>query len=481
MQAATGAGKTVMASNMLATCEAKGFRGFFICHRQELVDQTGKTFRKNDMPYGFIASGMRADYTQPIQICSIDTLKNRLDQVPKPNLVIWDEAHHISANGWANTKAYFGEAKHIGLSATPERLDGRGLGEHFDMMVLGPEMSWLIDQGNLAHYDYLAPSIPDMSGVHTQMGDFKKGEAEMVMEGSKIIGDIVEHYQKYARGKRTIAFAVNVKHSIKMVEAFKQAGIRAIHLDGETRKADRKLAAQAFARGDIDVIWNVDLFGEGYDLAAQAEMDVTVDCVISARPTQSTGLYLQQVGRALRPKTDGSKAVILDHAGNVFRHGLPDMERTWSLEGRQKGQRRKKLDPDDLMIKQCPACFLVHTAAPVCPFCGHVHKVNKREIKEEEGNLEMIDADALKAQMRRQQGQAKTIEDLVATGMGESQARHIVAAREVKNQLRTDLYNIWTAAYTARLTPTKPIVSEIRRMKPKELKERISEFNRLVA
>ena len=205
----------------------------------------------------------------------------------------------------------------------------------------------------------------------------------------------------------------------------------AVHLDATMKKTDRKAASRAFADGQIDVLWNVDLFGEGYDLAAQAGRDVTVEAVILARPTQSVGLHRQQVGRALRRKDQ--PAVILDHSGNTLRHGLPCDEIEWSLADRQK---KKKGDEEAaIAIRQCPKCFTVHRPAPRCTFCGHVYEIRQREIDVIEDDLAEVDVATLRRNRLREQSGAHTLEDLIELGRRrnykhpEKWAAHLMTAR----------------------------------------------------
>lgn len=417
LQLPTGGGKTVLASSMLGGAAEKGKRSWFICHRRELVDQTAGTFKKFGIDFGFIASGYPFNPNATVQICSIDTLKGRvLKMHPEqlPDLAVWDETHHIAAAGWSRVKDYLTDAKHVGLSATPQRLDGKGLGEWFDHMAIGPSVEELMRRGFLSDYKVFAPITVDLSGIHTRMGDYVKSELEGALDTRKITGDIVRHWKKYAQGKKTIGFAVSVKHSEHIVEAFLEAGVRAKHLDGKTNKLERKQATIAFARGEIDVLFNVDLFGEGYDLAAQAGMDVTVESVILARPTQSLALHLQQIGRALRRKD--YPAIILDHAGNCMRHGLPDDERDWSLYS-TKRKRKKSDDDGTVQAKQCPTCFYVHKPSPTCPNCGHVYEVANRDIEHVDGELVELDKEALRREKKREQGQARTLEDLITLGI----------------------------------------------------------------
>lgn len=478
LQEPTGAGKTIIASYMAKSAAGKGKRVYFICHRQELIDQTAKTFGKFGIILGVIWAKAPKLYDIPVQVCSIDTLKNRLEEVPEPDMVIWDECHHGAAAGWAKVMDYWPNAWHIGLSATPTRLDGKGLDKHYDVLIQGKQTAWLIDHGYLSDYTFYNPTQIDDSQLHVRMGEFVKSEAEDLMDTSKIHGDIVEHYVKKARGKRAIVFAVTVAHSKHIAEAFRNAGIMAIHLDGETPKAERALAAKAFACGDIDVISNVALFGEGYDLSAQADMDVTVDCVIDAQPTNSLSWCLQKWGRSLRPKSDGSKAIILDHANNYSRHGLPDDIREWSLYGISKEQKRKTAEEAALRTRQCPECYAIHRPLPECPECKYVYKIKSRDIEQTDIELNEIERQRVRHEARVEQGKARDVESLVQIGKSPGQAKHIVAARQEKDKLRRTLYNLVQGAKASNIDDYQYTAAEINKMKPKELGTIIDEISK---
>ncbi len=438
IQAACGFGKTVVAAFMSIAASNKGKKLYFICHRSELLYQTHLTFNKAGIQHAFIAAGFTPDYSQQIQICSIDTLKRRFEKVPIPDLCIWDEAHHVGAAGWSAVQNYYDKSYHIGLSATPVRPNGAGLGEWFDIMIKSPQPSWLIENGRLSDYRYISsPLEPDLTNVHTRMGEYKQDEVEDVVDKPDIIGDVVRHYLKYARGKKTIMFAVSVKHSKHLVEQFRANGINAVHLDGDTPKDERRQSSRLFAQGRIDVLSNVGLFGEGYDLAAQSGLDVTVECVIDAAPTQSITRAIQKWFRALRAKS--YKGIIIDHAGNWKRHGLPDEDREWSLEG-NKGQGKKKDDEDSISVKQCPSCYEVHFPAKHCPNCGHEYKVVGREIEVGDGELIEIDKDAARQQAKKEQGDAGSLDQLIELGKQRGYknpakwAAHVYTARIAKQK-----------------------------------------------
>ena len=407
LQCPTGGGKTVMATDMVSRSSSK-VRAWFIVHRQELIDQSAATFDLAEIDYGYVAAGYRPDPFAAVQICSIDTLKRRYPGLKPPGIIFLDEAHHVGAKGWAAVMDAFPQAYIVGLSATPERLDGKGLDAQFDYMVRGPTVEWLINEGYLADYKIFTPAVTaDLSGIHKRMGDFKRDELGEAMDKPTITGDAVKQYLKHARGKRAVAFCISVKHSEHVAESLRAAGVMSVHIDGKTPRDERRKAIQAFKDGHIKVLCNVDIVGEGLDLPA-------LDAAILLRPTQSLALHLQQVGRCLRPK-DGAKALILDHAGNWKRHGLPDDERNWSLKGKETRQGGSD-DEAAIQVRQCSKCFAVHKPAPRCPECGFVYELKPREVDQVEGELEEVSKDELRRRARQEQGMAQGLDDLIALG-----------------------------------------------------------------
>jgi DNA repair protein RadD len=416
LQLPTGGGKTAIASFLAQEIAARGKLVYFNCHRAELVEQTSRTWQKYGIAHGFIAAGRPKALAHAV-ICSIDTLKNRLLTTPEPAVAIWDECHHLGAAGWQAIMDAWPNARHIGLSATPWRLDGSGLGRQFEYMVEGPTPAWLIERGFLSRYEIFAPNPPDMTGARKDKSrDWTKRDASQRMDMPKRTGDIVKHWRKYANGLRTIAFAVNVADSMTIVARFNESGIPAAHLDADTPKEDRKQIIRDFADGRLLVVSNVALFGEGFDLSAIAQTDVTVDCLIDAAPTQSLSAVLQRWGRVLRPKD--FPAVILDHAGNSNVHGFPDDEREWSLDDRErtgKGGRGEDGPPPPYTCK----CFrqIKRPLPTKCPHCGIAIVPDVKPVDEGDEELtRRTDADkaAVRAQLRREEHDAKSIADLIA-------------------------------------------------------------------
>lgn len=438
LQLPTGGGKTAIATSMIGGAYAKGLTAWFICHRDFLVEQTSATFENSEIEHSFVCAGKRFNPYARVQICAIDTLKNRLDRIPNaPHLMIWDEAKHIAAAGWQKVFNAYPQTRHVGLEATPARLDGKPLSPFFGELVLGPSVHWLIDEGFLSRYRCFAPPGPDLTGVKTVAGDYSRGELTAAMDTNQIIGGMVRHWKQHAAGMKTVAFATSIEHSNHIVAEFNANGIRAIHLDGESPSHERTAGARALARGEIDLISNVDLFGEGYDLAAQAQCAVRIECVILGRPTQSLAMHLQQAGRALRP--GAFPTVILDHAGNTMRHGLPCQEREWTLEGRDK---KKKKDEDaGPPVRSCLNCFGVYSISRnVCPHCGTAHVVEGKFLEELGGDLEEVDPAIAR--------KAKAVEQAVAFGKGDEDGLanliKLARARGYKNPEKW-AGHVWTA------------------------------------
>lgn len=239
------------------------------------------------------------------------------------------------------------------------------------------------------------------------MGDYVRSELSTAVDKPRITGDAIAHYKKYAMGKRAIVFAVSIEHSNHIVEQFLKEGIRAEHVDGETPPGIREAAIERFRQGQTQVLSNVELFGEGFDLPA-------MEAAILLRPTQSLGLYLQQVGRALRPYEGKNHAVILDHVGNCQRFGLPDQEREWSLADREK-----KESSDAPAVRICHECFGAQSFGRItCVFCGALFPTKPREVEQVAGELSEVDQEQLRLKLRfkQEQGQAKGYRELVALG-----------------------------------------------------------------
>jgi len=434
--APTGFGKTVLASALIKMIMETGKRVIFCVHRVDLIRQTEKTFQRFGIPFSYVAAGYHYNQYAKVFIASIATLARRLGKYAA-DYVLVDEAHLSAASGWASVAAHYREAgaRLIGLTGSPERLDGKPLGDVWDTLVMGPSVRWLIDQGHLSKYRAFAPKGLDFTNVRTSKatGEFSESDLDDLMSGKAILSNAVAHWRKFAAGKRTIAFTRSTLASENLAAAFRENGIGAVALDGNTPQAERVAAFNAFADRRLDMIVNCQLFCEGFDLSAQVGRDVVVEAMLDHAPTQSLAKHLQKNGRALRAD-GGEPHILLDLVGNLARHGFPDDEREWSLAGREK---KKKAAGDELM-RICPECFAAYAPMPRCPECSFMQAVKPHVLDEVDGELEEIDVEAIRAERRTEQARARSLDDLIslATDRGYKSpakwAAHIWTARSAR-------------------------------------------------
>lgn len=411
LQAPTGAGKTALTVYMMQRAAEQGKRSMFIVHQNELLTQTSKALWKQKLEHGMIASG-KALSKMPVSVASVQTLVNRLPLVDAPDLIIIDEAHRSAAATYKRVLDYWPDAMVIGLTATPQRTDGKGLGDMFNDIVKGPSIRDLMDDGFLCDYELFAPSVDlDLSGVKTTAGDYNKGQLEQAVDKPTITGDAVKHYKKLANGKRCVVMCATLKHAAHVCERYQESGINAAVIEGGMTNQQRESILSDFAAGKIHVICNVQLLIEGVDIPS-------IEVVQWLRPTQSLIVWMQGNGRGLRPADGKEKLLILDHVQNWAKHGAPCTEREWSLEGREKGKRRARQAADDVNVQQCNKCFHVFMKGPdKCPACGDAVPKMERKIEEKDGELKRIELEQARKMQRKEQGQARTLEELVKLGV----------------------------------------------------------------
>jgi DNA repair protein RadD len=402
----TGSGKTVVFSEICRLANDKGKKVLILVHRRELVTQASDKLTKAGVQHGIIAAGFDPS-DRPVQVASVQTLIRRLNSGTfTPDLIIIDEAHHAVAGSWDKIIGHFTDAKIIGVTATPSRLDGRGLGSHFSTLVSGPSVEQLTKLGFLSpHRVFAPPVIADLSNVKTRAGDYANDQLSEAMDRPTITGDAIGHYRRLADGLPAIAFCCSIAHAKSVCESFNKAGYRAKLVTGNMPMEERDEAISGLADGRTQVLCSVDVVSEGTDVPA-------VSAAILLRPTQSEALYLQQVGRILRPKP-GKIAIVLDHVGSTLKHGFVDDLRKWSLDSKP---RRKNFEGVP-SVRQCPICFAAFRPQPVCPMCGHEFPVKpKRQLTEREGELrEMRRQDAIERREKRQEiGRARTLPELLA-------------------------------------------------------------------
>lgn len=362
-----GGGKSVIMAEMAKSATAKGNQVLFLVHRRELVEQIKRTFEW---------WGVDMDLCN---VTMVQTANRHIAQIRPPKLIITDESHHSLASTYKKIYDAFPDAKRIGATATPVRLDGSGLGDVNDRLVIGVSAKWLIEHKFLAPYDYYAPEIADLSGIKISHGEFETGSMERILMKSAIYGDVINHYKRLADGKKAVCYCVSVAHSKAVAETFRSAGIKAVHIDGNFQHKERDRIISDFRRGEVKILCNVDLISEGFDVP-------DCECAILLRPTKSLTLYIQQSMRCMRYK-DNKRAVIIDHVGNYVRFGMPDADREWSLQGRKKSEKNRA--ENDVKILQCPECFYTFVPSEnedrICPHCYYLFPKKSRNIEENQG------------------------------------------------------------------------------------------------
>ena len=384
--APTGAGKTVMFAHMTASAVARGLRVLILVHRQELIDQVARAVAT--LPHGIIAAGSVSDLKAPVQVASVQTLARRLKQITwAPDLIVIDEAHHAAAQTWKTVLDAFPLAWRLGVTATPERLDGKGLGDMFEELIIGPTVAELQDLGFLCQTKYYVPKTIDRRALRTTAGEFRAADCEE--QGRKIMGDVVSAYNRFATGMRAVAFCASIRHAEAQAEAF-GSGWEVI--TSKLNAPERRRMVERFTTGETIGLTSVDVISEGFDLPA-------IQAAILLRPTQSLGMHLQQLGRALRPFPGKPHAVIIDHVNNLLVHGLAEEDRDWSLEGNAAQRSMTKLQP----TKRCPECFvLMPPGCSSCPECNHEFEAgNGRKVETGEAEIvELTDREQKAARIR---------------------------------------------------------------------------------
>lgn len=375
-----GAGKTVEFAYMCS--RHKGYV-WFLVHRRELVDQARDTFVNNNISL------------DNVLIAMVQTATRHIDDYKKPTMIIFDEAHHSTSRTWTRIIEAFPDVPIVGLTATPCRLDGKPLGDIYQAMTVGISTRELIEQGYLSKYDYYAPKINlEDANWEIKGSDYDMRSVESSFDKAAIYGNVLKYVDP---NRKTIVYCPTIKFSKQL-----QANIpNSVHFDSDTPKEERKRIVEDFKSGKIRCLLNVDLIGEGFDCP-------DCDTVILLRPTMSTALYIQQSMRCLRPAPN-KRAIIYDLVGNVFRHGLPDDDRNWSLTKRIRHYKNK----DELKIRECKNCFRVYKGNNrICPYCAFDNGKTKKEIEmEEKAELERI-TELKKKEERMEVGRCRTFEEL---------------------------------------------------------------------
>lgn len=356
----TGSGKTVTFSAVIRSSVSRGRRAIVIAHRKELIDQTVKKLEDFGVRAGVImGQDARRDSRLAVQVCSIQTLARRLERLPPADLVVVDEAHHALSNSYREVLARYERALVLGATATPWRSDKLGLADLFDDAVVAAMPRDLIASGALVSYEPFAYDAPDLHNVGVVAGEYNQRQLGLACNTDVLVADIVREYAEHAAGRPALVFPVGIESSRRIVERFREEGFAAAHLDCHTPKLERERIIDGLRTRRVTVVSSVGVLTEGFDAPA-AEV-----CIL-ARPTLSLTLYMQMVGRVLRPHPGKPGALIHDHAGNLLRHGFPDDDRDYSLEATEQRVAERHC---------CPFCRIVYSqrrADGTCPKCGQL-------------------------------------------------------------------------------------------------------------
>ena len=425
--AATGFGKTATAAEIVRRSVAKGRKVWFLAHLREILDDTSGRLAAAGIHHGQIRAGRSSDYSLPVQVVAVQTAVRR-PRLPRPDLVIVDECHLAVASSYRKTLEAVDWPRLLGLTGTPQRLDGRGLGEVFDRLVLTCGSAELIEEGLLAPIRLFEPPGLDLSALRTRAGEFDQGQAADLLARPAVVGDALSHWRRLCQGRRGVAFCTTVAHAQAVADQWARAGFRAMAVHGGSDDAERREAIAGLRAGRLDLVACAQLWIAGVDVPE-------IDAVIWLRPTQSLTAWLQGIGRGLRIAPGKRDLIILDHVGNRARLGHPLEVHDWTLDGRAKKKRDAALS-----VKVCPQCFAtMPSARPVCQDCGHRFVAERRELETVDGELQEVKFQRQREQ-KREQAAATTLEALIDVGKRRGMknprgwARHVLAARQAKGQ-----------------------------------------------
>jgi superfamily II DNA or RNA helicase len=390
--APTGAGKTVVAGAIIKTAVAAWGRVLVLAHRREIITHTSAKLHSLGISHGIIQAGFSPRPMESVQIASVQTLWQRAIrtdtmQLPLANLLVIDECHHCPATTYQKIISAYPDATLLGLTATPCRGDGRGLGGVFQTIIECPQVAELIVGKYLVKTRCYAPTNPDLAGVRVQAGDYVESQLADRMDQPKLIGDIVTHWHKYGERRRTVCFAVNVSHSVHVRDEFVRSGVRAEHIDGSTPKPERDAVLARLASGETELVTNCMVLTEGWDMPE-------VGCCILARPTRKMGLYRQMIGRVLRPADGKPDAIILDHSGAVFRHGFAEDPVEWTLDPDRHAESPAHVARCDKgwgsRLLECSQCSAIRVAGEPCSSCGFLPQRPPRDVFVATGELGLV-------------------------------------------------------------------------------------------
>jgi superfamily II DNA or RNA helicase len=389
--APTASGKTVIGAAIIKQFVNRQQSVLVLAHRREIIEQTSKKLTANGIKHGIIQAGASPRPLERVQVASIQTLwvramRSDAMQLPPADLLVVDECHHAPAQTYQKIIDAYPDAVLLGLTATPCRGDGRGLGGIFEVMIQCPQVAALVEQKFLVKTRVYAPTEPDLRGVRTQAGDYVETQLAERMDKPKLVGDIVTHWHKYGERRKTVSFAVSVAHSIHIRDEFIRSGVRAAHIDGGTPLSEREQILAQLGSGELELISNCMVLTEGWDMPE-------VGCCILARPTKKMGLYRQMIGRVLRPAPGKTDAIVLDHAGAVYAHGFAEDYVQWTLDPERRAAspaHSSRCESPSSRLLECSQCSAIRVGGQPCMVCGFLPKRPAQYLRVQDGELGLV-------------------------------------------------------------------------------------------
>lgn len=394
MVAPTGSGKTVLAAAIIRDAVSRAQHVLFVDHRRELTKQACQKIHNVGIDHGVIQAGFPTRPAAPVQVASVQTIharaiRSRAMDLPPSDLIIVDEAHHARARTYERLIEAYPNAIVVGLTATPCRADGKGLGNVFDALIETATVADLIAAKYLVPTKVFAPVRPDLSGVRVERGDYAEGALAERMNTAKLVGDIPEQWHRLAERRPTVIFGVNVAHSVHIRDEFRRSGVLAEHIDGQTPLEERDAVLAKLASGQIEIVTNCQVLTEGWDCPE-------VSCLVLARRTKSLGLFRQMAGRVLRPSAGKTDALIIDHSGAVFQHGFVDDPIDWTLSEDRRAENRAHSARGTYSapaLTTCLECSAVRFEGKPCLVCGWRPVTRPKNVEVADGDLGEVGRD----------------------------------------------------------------------------------------
>lgn len=462
----TGAGKSIIMGHIAKSCIEKGTKVLALMHRRGLVNQLGDRFESCGVNSGTIMAGIDTNLENPVQVGTIQTFSRRLNfeeidwdtgEKFRPwehpaDVIMIDEAHRSLSKTYVDIlKSSYRDKVVLGFTATPVLSSGAGFCAYYERLIQPVTVQELVDIGSLVPGIYYGLSAPDLAGIKMVAGDYEKKTLGQRVKNQKIIGDIVVNWCRIAQGKKTLVFAVNVKHSKAIVYEFNKNGITAEHLDAHSDDDERAEVIKKFRTGEIQVLSNVGLFVEGTDIPE-------IECICLARPTKSIGVYLQMVGRGARPCPGKKNFIVLDHGKNVNEHGFYEDPIVWSLEGKKisyhRPALREKKEKHKLSCKICNAIF----TGRKCPICHTEVENYGQKIEAIEAELKQLNEAKIDTSENKKSAAIRRLQPSILVGMLKHEASRLGKNDKWIRANYKNIMNRWPKNINVRPIPATDVV-----------------------